>query len=113
MQDFKGKDNKKGARLGHNKIAATSRTPKTVSIAQKHGQCQESTSESQAWSLRKQKEEGAGANTAQAEADTDGSGGEEHGLEFPISAVLYESESCPSQMHVVFTENDDLLFSHE
>ena len=39
----------------------------------------------------KQKEEGAGANAAQAEADTDVPGGEEHGLEFPISAVLYES----------------------
>ena len=37
------------------------------------------------------KEEGAGANAAQAEADTDVPGGEEHGLEFPISAVLHES----------------------
>lgn len=55
------------------------------------GSAHESTSESQAWSLRKQKEEGAGLNAAQAEANTDGPGGEEHGLEFLISAVLHES----------------------
>ena len=55
------------------------------------GSASESTSERQVWSLRKQKEEGAGANSAQNEADTDVPGGEEHGLEFPISAVLYES----------------------
>ena len=55
------------------------------------GSASESTSENQAWSLRKQKKEGAGLNAAQAEADTDGPGGEEHGLKFLISAVLYES----------------------
>lgn len=32
-----------------------------------------------------------GLDATQAEADTDGAGGEERELEFPISAVLYES----------------------
>lgn len=47
------------------------------------------------------------------EADTDGSGGEEHGLEFLFQLFYMKASPAQVKMHVVFTENDDLLFSHE
>lgn len=80
--DFKSKDNKKGSKAGTgNKIGYLPlEHPKLCPVHKNMGSASESTSESQAWSLRKQKGRRGWGKTAQAEADTDGSGGEEHGL---------------------------------
>lgn len=88
----KAKIIREGARLGQ-----VMRPSSSLQCTQNHVHCTKAwavllgTSRSQKRSLGEHKEEGAGADAAQTEVDTDGPGGEEHGLEFPISAVLYES----------------------